>query len=275
MFESLLEVFRDHPDAWVTWIGLLGAAVGSFANVVAFRYPLGESVVLPGSFCRACNTPLRWWHNIPVVGWFLLRGRCGFCGARFSFRYPFVELLFALLFAFSAYRFGVSLYTFQVLIFVSLMVTACLIDVDHMLLPDVFTLGGLVIALLFAWLDPHRSFLDAVIGLFVGGGFLWAIAVLYFWFRQREGMGGGDIKLLAWIGAFFGWQAIPIVILVGSLTGSVVGIILSQMSQRADKDSSIAQFAIPFGPFLGLGALYYLYFDGAKIAQWYLDLHGL
>ena len=248
---------------------IFGAILGSFANVVIYRLPLGKSIVRPGSACMSCGKSVRWYNNVPILAWFWLRGRCANCKAPYSFRYPFVEFLMGALFAAGVYRFGLSWTLIEALLFIFAVVTASFIDLDHMILPDKFTLSGIVIGLVGAALNPDRSFLDAVYGVLAGGGFLWAVAYLYYVFRGREGMGGGDIKLLGWIGAVLGWKAIPIVILASSLTGSIVGIILASRT----KDGM--SHAIPFGPYLAASALAYMLADGARLADWYLAMHGL
>lgn len=248
---------------------LIGACFGSFANVVIYRMPQGESVVFPSSFCRACNTPIRWYHNIPILGWFILRGKCAKCGAKFSLRYALVELVMALLFAFAFYQTGLNITLAERLIFIFCVVTASVIDIDHMILPDKFTLSGIVIGLLGAVLNSERSFLDALFGVLIGGGSLWLVAYLYWVFREREGMGGGDIKLLAWIGAVLGLGSIPVVILLSSLVGAVFGILLSLRTKGG------LRAAIPFGPYLAGAALAYMLLDGPSWTRWYLSLHGL
>lgn len=275
-----------------TWLALIyvvimGACLGSFANVVIYRLPLGKSVVRPGSHCGSCGAPIKFRHNIPIFGWFLLRGRCANCKAKYSFRYSAVETLTAILFGLAYWQLGWSWTLLEALIFIFSLVVVSFIDLDHMILPDKFTLSGILIGLLGAALNPERSLLDSVYGVLLGGGFLWSIAYLYWVIRKREGMGGGDIKLLAWIGAVLGWKAVPFVILVASLVGSVVGIGLAlwakssekSIDQAADQTStgadSIPTFAIPFGPFLAAGALVYLLADGEALAELYLELHGL
>lgn len=248
---------------------VFGAILGSFANVVIFRMPRGESVVLPSSFCRACVTPIKWYHNIPIFSWFILRGRCANCGAGYSFRYPFTEFLIGALFAAAGYVFGFSWTLVEALIFIFCLICASGIDVDHFILPDKFTLTGIVIGLVGAALNPERGFLDAFLGAIAGFGFLWAVAYLYFALRGREGMGGGDIKLIGWIGAVLGWKAIPFVILVSSIIGSVAGVALALRTK--DGMSQV----IPFGPYLAAAALAYLLLDGQRLANWYLALHGL
>jgi leader peptidase (prepilin peptidase)/N-methyltransferase len=173
------------------------------------------------------------------------------------------------LFAAAGHTYGVSWTLVEALIFIFGVVTASFIDIDHMILPDKFTLSGIVIGLVGAALNPEREFMPAVIGVFIGGGFLWAVAYLYYALRGRDGMGGGDIKLLAWIGAVLGWQAIPVVILVSSLLGALIGIAMALRTKDGLK------LAIPFGPFLAAAALLYMLLGGESWSDWYLALHGL
>lgn len=266
-----------------TYVVVMGACFGSFANVVIYRLPAGMSVVRPGSYCWSCNTPIKLQHNLPILGWFLLRGRCANCKTKYSFRYPAVEILMATLFGLAFYKIGWNWFLLEALIFIFGLVTVSFIDLDHMILPDKFTLPGIVIGLIGGLLNPERTFMAALYGVLLGGGFLWAIAYLYALARKREGMGGGDIKLLAWIGAVLGWTSIPFVILVASIVGSVVGVgaMLFSKKTNAEADSSdnqtneVASFAIPFGPFLASAALIYLLCDGEKVIAWYLELHKL
>jgi leader peptidase (prepilin peptidase) / N-methyltransferase len=243
----------------------IGACFGSFANVVIYRWPQGESCIAPRSRCGACKNAILWYDNIPLVSWCIRRGRCRSCGTKFSSRYFFVELLMASLFCASYYFVGPSWYLLEVLIFIFGLVTASFIDLDHFLLPDFITLSGLVFGIVGAWLNPERSLADALLGAFLGGGFLWAIAYFYFLLRKQEGMGGGDIKLLAWIGAVLGWKAIAFVIISSSLIGSIVGLALALRSKDGMKTM------IPFGPYLAFGAVLYL-FGGQGLATWYLQL---
>ncbi|MNJ92478.1 Type 4 prepilin-like proteins leader peptide-processing enzyme [compost metagenome] len=244
---------------------VLGAVFGSFGNVVIYRLPQGLSVVKPGSHCYSCKAPVRWFDNIPIFSWFILRGKCRNCGAKFSFRYPLVELIMAGLFVLSYHYAGYSWTLIEYLIFIFGLVVCTFIDIDHMILPDEFTLSGIVIGLVGAALNPQREFLDALLGMLMGGGFLWGMAYVYYMLTKQEGMGGGDIKLLAWIGALLGWKAIPFVIMTSAIVGSVVGILVSRKQKAGLKT------VIPFGPYLALGAVLYL-FGGQTIAYWYLDL---
>jgi leader peptidase (prepilin peptidase)/N-methyltransferase len=244
---------------------LLGACLGSFANVIIYRLPNQESIVHPRSHCGACKKTIAWYDNIPILGWFILRGRCRQCGAKYSFRYPFVELLTATLFVLAFHFVGFNWFLLEVLIFFFCLVVVSFIDIDHFILPDVFTLSGIVIGIIGAILNPERNFLDSILGVIMGGGFLWLIAYLYFLFRKEEGMGGGDIKLLAWIGAVLGWKAIPFVIVSSSILGSVIGILIAWKSQKGLKT------VIPYGPYLALGAVLFV-LGGEAIGLWYLEL---
>lgn len=231
---------------------LLGALLGSFANVVIVRLPAEESVVRPRSHCRQCRKPIAWYDNIPIASWIVRRGRCRFCGAAFSIRYPFVELLTAVLFAWFFQVDGWSWNLAEHLIFVFALVCCTFIDFDHMILPDEFTLSGIVIGLAGALINPDRSFWEAAIGFLIGGGFLWFMAWLYYAMTGKDGMGGGDIKLIAWIGAVLGFKAIPYVILVSAVVGSIVGLALAWKQREGLKT------AIPYGPYLALGAVSFL-----------------
>lgn len=168
-------------------------------------------------------------------------------------------------FSLAFYFIGWQWYLLEVLIFLFALITASFIDIDHFILPDVFTLSGIVIGLTGALLNPERSFFDAFLGVLLGGGFLWSVAYFYYVIRKEEGMGGGDIKLLAWIGAVIGWKAIPFVIIASSLSGTVGGALVALRASKGMKTM------IPFGPYLALGAVLYL-FGGESLAHWYLGL---
>ena len=246
------------------FVFLFGACFGSFANVVIYRLPNKESL-LGRSHCKNCNATIPWYLNIPIFAYFFLRGKCASCGAKFSLRYPFVELLTAVLFVLVAANYGMSWTTLEYLILVLGLVIGSMIDLDHMILPDEITLGGLVIGLIGAALNPERGFVEALLGVLIGGGSLWLVAYIYFVFTGREGLGGGDIKLLAWLGSLLGWKAIPFIILCSSMTGSVVGLIMSRRKGEG------LRTVIPFGPFIAAAAILYLL--GLKsVGIWYLQL---
>lgn len=245
---------------------LFGAAVGSFLNVCIYRLPLGESVVSPPSHCRVCATRLAWYENLPLVSYLIQRGRCRTCGTPFSFRYFLVELLTAFLAVAVVYKFGPTLTAFGYFVFSAALVAITFIDLDYQLIPDVISLPGIVAGVAFSLVGPPTlTVWNSVIGVIVGGGILLAVAWGYQAFTGKEGMGGGDVKLLAMIGAFLGWGAIPFTLFLSSCVGSVVGI-AAMIRQQAD-----SKLAIPFGPFLSFGALCYLFF-GERLIDWYMNL---
>ncbi len=241
---------------------LFGAVVGSFLNVCIYRLPQKESIILPASHCHACGTPIVWYDNIPLLSYLLLRGRCRFCGARFSFRYFLVELLTALLAVALVHRLGLGVPILVYFAFTAALIIVTFIDLDHRIIPDVISLPGVVVGILCSFFIPTVAPLSSLLGAGLGGGLLFLVAVTYQLVRGEEGMGMGDVKLLAMIGAFLGWRAIPIALLVASFTGSVVGVAAIAW-QRAG-----SRYPIPFGPFLSFGALCYLFF-GKEIIEWY------
>lgn len=248
---------------WTLFFLLMGACFGSFANVAIYRMPAGASVVKPGSHCQSCKAPVKWYDNIPLISYWLLGGKCRNCNAKFSVRYFMVELITAALFVLCYLQYGLSWYTLELCIFTVMAVIASGIDLDHMILPDSLTLTGLGLGLLGAVINPERSFWDGLAGAIIGGGVLWAVAVAYTLLRKEEGMGGGDIKLLAWIGSLAGAMSIPFIIMVSSILGTIVGVILMRSSTKGLKT------IIPFGPYLVFGAYVY-FFGGDLLAKAYL-----
>ena len=234
---------------------LFGAIIGSFLNVVIHRLPTDKSsIVYPASHCPRCHNPLSWYENIPILSYLALRGRCSHCHDRISVRYPVVEICMALLSAAIVHRYGLTLTAAGYFLFCAALLVIIWIDLQHQIIPDVISLPGILVGLIFSLVNPNVTWQDAFIGLLLGGGVLYAIALFYFLWRKQEGMGGCDIKLLAMIGAFLGWQALPFVIFASSLTGSCIGI-LAMIRQGKG-----AKMRIPFGPFLSLAALVYLFF---------------
>ncbi len=251
---------------------VLGAAVGSFLNVVIHRLPAGESVVAPRSRCPSCRRAIAWYDNLPVVSWLVLRGRCRACRAPISARYPIVEALTALVAVALALRHGPTLAFLGSFYFACALLALTYIDLDHQILPDRITLPGIVVGLALAALAPGSerwvALQSSLVGVAAGGGILWLVAWSYHALTGREGMGGGDVKLLAMIGAFLGWKGVLLTLLLASLLGSAIGVAI-MIRQRAD-----AKLAIPFGPFLALGALVTLFW-GDRIVAWYIDSLGL
>jgi len=234
-------------------IFLIGAAIGSFLNVCIRRIPAGESLVLPASHCPQCLHPIRIYDNIPIISYLILRGKCRNCGARISLQYPLVELLTAILALLLFWKFGLSLKFLLTFIFAGVLVVITFIDLEHQIIPDVLTLPGIPLFLLAAVLGMGVPLLDAALGLLFGGGILYAIAFGYQLIAKREGMGGGDIKLLAMLGAFCGWKSLFFILLVSSFLGALVGITVMLIKGKDMK------YAVPFGPFLSIAALAYLF----------------
>lgn len=253
------------PLIFLPLLFVFGALLGSFANVIIVRLPHGKSVALPRSACPQCSAAIKWYDNVPMLSYLFLGGKCRNCKKRISIRYPIVELTMAVLFAAIGYSVGVKWTLVEYLIMTFGLVTITFIDLEHYIIPDVFSLSGIVIGLVGSLLNPERSFWNSVSGVLIGGGFLWAVALIYLYLRKQEGMGGGDIKLLAWIGSVLGWPSVPFVILSSSILGSVVGLIV--MSKSKDGLKTV----LPFGPFLALGTVIYL-LGGYRLAFDYLNL---
>lgn len=245
---------------------VFGAIWGSFSNVIIVRLPKDESIISPRSHCPQCKKTIPWFHNIPIVSWIFLRGKCAFCEKRISVRYPIVEIIMGLSFLYLFKAYGLSFSFFEYSVFAFGVITASFIDIDHMILPDRFTLSGIVIGLVGALINPERMFMDALIGVLIGGGFLYAIAYAYFIIRKVDGMGGGDIKLLGWIGAICGWQSIPFVVFASSMLGLLFGIFYMIRSQEGLKTG------LPFGPYLSLAALLYLMFDLESVMNLFIPM---
>lgn len=246
---------------------LLGAVVGSFLNVCICRMPRDESVVTPPSHCPLCNYRIRWYDNIPLISYLLLRGKCRGCGAHISLQYPLVELLNGLLTLALFLRFGPSLTFLALFLFCSALVAITFIDLEHQIIPDEISLPGIVLGFLFSFFLPWQTWLNSLLGILLGGGCLLLVAYGYQWLTGKDGMGGGDIKLLAMMGAFLGWKSVLFIVFASSLVGSVAGIAMMLIQK---KDSKLA---IPFGPYLAFGAVLYIFY-GRQLINWYLNLGG-
>ncbi len=233
---------------------IFGAVVGSFLNVCIYRIPENKSIVKPRSFCPHCQNPVRFYDNIPIFSFMILRAKCRDCGAGISWRYPLVELLTGVMALLLFLKFGLSLNFLVFFVFTTVLIIITFIDLDHQIIPDVLSLPGIPVFFLAAVFIVKVPWLEALIGLLVGGGVLFAIAFGYEFFTKREGMGGGDIKLLAMIGGFFGWKSLIFVILTSSLAGAVIGV-AAMIIQKKD-----TKYAIPFGPFLSAAAVAYIFF---------------
>jgi leader peptidase (prepilin peptidase) / N-methyltransferase len=246
-------------------LAVLGLAVGSFLNVCIHRVPRGQSLNSPPSRCPHCDYQLRWFDNIPVVSYAMLGGRCRTCRARISIRYPIIELVTLALFILHGAVFGWTPLLVPRLVFACALVVLFAIDLEHQLLPNVITLPGIAIGLIASSVLPP-GIVDALIGMLVGGGVLWLIGEAYFRFSGQEGMGGGDVKMLAMIGAFLGWKLVLVTLVLSSVLGSIIGLIVIALRKGGMK------YALPYGTFLALGALV-ASLVGEAIVNWYVGLY--
>lgn len=233
------------PELALGFVFLAGATVGSFLNVVIHRLPLGESVVTPRSRCPQCTTPIEAWNNLPVVSWLLLRGRCAHCRAPISVRYPAVELLTGVLWVAVAVRFGLTAAAGAGVVFVSSLVAITFIDIDHFEIPDEISLPGIVLGAIARPLVFDVPWYDGVLGAAIGGGILYAVRWSYEKVRGVEGMGLGDVKLIAMLAAFLGPTAVLPIILVSSIVGLIVGSIVLALAPRAAQDAPADTGAAP------------------------------
>jgi leader peptidase (prepilin peptidase) / N-methyltransferase len=272
---------------WVIPFGvfLLGLVIGSFLNVCILRIPADKSIVMPASSCPKCGKAIAPYDNIPVLSWLILGGKCRNCKAKISAMYPAVELLNGLLFLACYFAFGLTIEALKWAVFASLLVVLTITDLRERILPDEVNFFGLGAGLLFSfftkpidgtalWLanrlfdfpppDMALSVVDAILGAIIGSGLLWVVAEGYFRLRGREGMGLGDVKMMAAVGAFLGLKRTLMTVLAGSLLGSVIGILLISISNKG------RDYELPFGTFLGAGALLVLFFGGPAL-HWYLS----
>jgi len=268
---------------------LLGLVIGSFLNVCIVRIPHGESIVHPASHCTGCGRAIRPYDNIPLISWLVLRGRCRTCKKPISWMYPAVELATGLLFLACAVAFGPTLEGAKWALLSALIVVLVATDIRERILPDKVNFTGLVLAVIIsgflrpvdgvaAWLSskmfefpppmPVLSVTDSLLGAIAGGGLLWLVAEGYFRLRGREGMGLGDVKMMAMVGAFEGLEGALLAILIGSLLGSVIGIAFIAIF-RKDSD-----YELPFGAFLGAGSLIVVFF-GTRMLEWYQTVSGV
>jgi len=246
---------------WTTLIALwtAGSIIGSFLNVCIVRIPQGMSIVLPASHCPACRTPIPFYDNIPLLSYILLKGRCRHCRTPISFRYVVVELLTPVLLLLLYMHYGLSLALACAFIFVASLIVITCVDLVHQIIPDVISLPGIPFFFLCSFFVPWVNPVQSLWGIAVGGGILFVFAAGYKLLTKKEGMGGGDIKLLAMIGAFLGWRGALVTLVVAACLGSVIGLALIICKGKNLK------YAIPFGPFLAFGALCALLFGDRLI----------
>lgn len=244
--------------------GGLGLVIGSFLNVCIHRLPRRESIVWPASHCAACRRELRWFENIPLVSWLVLRGRCATCHARIAATYPLVEIATALLFAGGFVAYGVTPLLAARLLFGCALIVLFAIDLEHKILPNAITLPGIVIGFLASLALPP-GWLASLLGIVLGGAIPFLIAEAYMRFRGHEGLGMGDVKMLAMIGAFLGWQLMLMTLVFASFAGSIVGLGFVAAGKGL-------KYALPFGTFLAAGAFAATFF-GEPLLHWYLSFY--
>ncbi len=254
----------------IFFLFIMGLIFGSFANVCIYRMPRDMSIMKPASHCTNCNNFIKWYDNIPIISYLFLRGKCRNCGAKISFIYPAIEFLCGLLFASMYFHFGFSyvLMPFCLLAFSLLVITA--IDFEFQIIPDEFSFMLMIVGLIISFFNPIlgdaflQRILNSFIGLLVGGGSLLFVAIVGKWIFKKDAMGGGDIKLMAGVGAFIGWEKVLFAIFLGSLFGSIVGIFLILLKKIIKKQE------IAFGPYLALGSYIVLFLPAPNVVLNYL-----
>lgn len=244
---------------------IYGAVIGSFLNVCIFRIPENISIVSPPSKCPVCGNMIRWYDNVPILSFVFLGAKCRSCKTPISYRYPLVEILNGTLTLLLFMKFGPTFTFLAMLVLCSSLVVITFIDLDHQIIPDVISLPGILTGFACSFFLPWFSWKSSLIGILAGGGSLLLVAYAYQLITGKEGMGGGDIKLLAMLGAFLGWRSVVFIIFAASLVGSIIGISLMIAKGRDSK------LAIPFGPFLAFGAVLYIFY-GKQIVGWYLAI---
>jgi len=249
----------------VTFAALFGAIIGSFLNVCIHRLPRDTSIVWPASACPTCGRALSWFENIPIVSYAFLLGRCRTCRAPISMRYPIVEALTAAMFALAWWYYGPGPLLVSRLVFGCALIVLFAIDLEHHLLPNVITLTGIIIGFLLSFTTDQPGWRSSLIGIVAGGGVLFLIAEGYYRVRHEEGLGMGDVKMLAMMGAFLGWPLAILSLMIASVAGTIVGIALIVTGRGTMK------YALPFGTFLAIGAAVSAA-AGQAILRWYFRL---
>jgi leader peptidase (prepilin peptidase)/N-methyltransferase len=255
------------------FVFILGSIIGSFLNVCIVRMPKEESVVLPRSHCVSCKKTIPWYDNIPLISFFLLKGKCRFCKTNISMRYVLVELLTAVSF-FGFYRyFGLDAILWPYLVMLSGFIIATFVDIEHRIIPDEVTIGGMVVGLLFSLAVPQLHQTDqhligglrSLIGILIGGGSIYLMGLIGDFLFKKESMGGGDVKFMAMVGAFLGWKLALLAFFIAPFFGAVVGIVVKIRTKES---------LIPYGPFLVIGSLIALFFS-KEIFAWLFNLYGV
>lgn len=245
---------------------MFGACIGSFLNVCIYRIPKGKSIIFPGSSCPNCKKSIPFYLNIPILSYLILRGKCSNCHTGIGIRYPAVELITALFALATVSRFNITLETLFWFAFIAILIIITFIDIDLQIIPDILSIPGIFIFAFSAAVVPGMTLWDTLLGILAGGGSLYLVAITYYLIRKEEGMGGGDIKLLAMIGAATGWKGVVFTIFTASLTGSIAGGVIMLITRSVN-----ARLRIPFGPYLSVGAVIYIFW-GNLLIHWYFNL---
>jgi leader peptidase (prepilin peptidase)/N-methyltransferase len=265
---------------------VFGLLIGSFLNVCIYRWPLDLSVVKPRSHCPQCETQIAWYDNVPLLSYLLLRGRCRSCGKGISYRYPLVELLTAVFFAWICGQLGFTLGALKFCILVGMLIALMFTDLEERILPDEFTLGGTLVGLLFSpfvlvpditahavlgmfgvqFGDRGMSVAESLFGAILPAGSLWLGGWLFEKLRKKEGLGLGDVKMMAMVGAFLGVRGALLTLIAGSLAGSLIGMIYIKATKQ-----DMGSYQLPFGTFLAAAAIFAA-MSGPKVIQWYSSL---
>ena len=236
---------------------IFGICIGSFLNVCIYRLPEKRSIVHPRSMCPGCGTLIRFYDNIPILSYLLLKGKCRHCGAGISFRYPVIEFISGIFAVGVFLKFGLGVESLIYYTFIAVLLVITFIDIDHQIIPDVISLPGIPVFFAASFALPNISFVESILGILIGGGSLWLVAQLYYLLTRKEGMGGGDIKLLAMMGALIGWKGVLFTIFTASAVGTLAGMLVMIKTGKSMK------LKIPFGPFLAVGAIAYIFFRTA------------
>ncbi|MBU4344737.1 MAG: prepilin peptidase [Desulfobacteraceae bacterium] len=251
-----------------TIIFIFGMCIGSFLNVCIYRLPISKSIIDPlRSICPNCGSIIRFYDNIPVLSYLRLKGRCRHCNKPISFRYPLVEIISGAFALCTFIKFGPTLEAFVYFAFITALIVITFTDIDHQIIPDLITIPGIPVCFLASFAIPSITYKESLLGLLAGGGSLLLVGWIYYLIKKAEGMGGGDIKLVAMIGAITGWKGVIFTIFVSSLVGTLVGITIILRTKKGMK------IAVPFGPFLSTGAVTYIFF-GPGLISWYFNLLG-
>ncbi len=260
-------------DMIAVLIFVFGSLVGSFLNVCIVRMPKEESVVRPRSHCVHCKKMITWYDNIPFLSFIVLRGKCRYCGTKISFRYFIVELVTAVSFVLFYQYFGLTVVLWPYLIMLSGFIVATFVDIEHRIIPDEISIGGMIAGVLLSFLIPSMhhttshvlSLGKSLLGVLIGGGSIYLMGIIGDFIFKKESMGGGDVKLMAMIGAFLGWQSALLAFFIAPFFGAILGIIVKIRTKES---------LIPYGPFLVLGALIALFYS-KPLLDWVLSGYGL